>query len=166
MNKALKIQTCPTCGSRKIVSLQCFEKAFIKSLPTSLCQREEKYIPLWKRGIEGDLRYYDILIRPLFQKTKVFRKIKKIRKNLTSSFAGQTYTVPLLEFYECPHCGEKVYDRDAMGRIEMVSPAFSKPCQKFQRGIEPRPPGWNPELFEKSNPAAAAGPEGATGHYF
>jgi len=69
MNKALKIQTCPTCGSRKI---------------------------------------------------------KKMRRNLTSSFAGQTYTVPLLEFYECPHCGEKVYDRDAMGRIEMVSPAFSK----------------------------------------
>jgi hypothetical protein len=27
----------------------------VKSLPTSLFQREEKDFPLWKRGMEGDL---------------------------------------------------------------------------------------------------------------
>jgi len=36
------------------------------------------------------------------------------------------YTVEELEFYECPDCGEKVYDRDAMRTIEANSPAFAK----------------------------------------
>jgi len=49
----------------------------MKSLPTSLWQREVKYFPLRKRGIEGDLGYDDILIRPLFQKTNVLLNLKK-----------------------------------------------------------------------------------------
>jgi YgiT-type zinc finger domain-containing protein len=69
MNKTFKIQTCPTCGSRKI---------------------------------------------------------KKIRRNHTGKFSGQSYSVSSLERYECPECGEKIYDREAMRQIERVSPAFSK----------------------------------------
>jgi predicted RNA-binding Zn-ribbon protein involved in translation (DUF1610 family) len=34
--------------------------------------------------------------------------------------------VEKLEFHECPACGEKVYDREAMRAIEDKSPAFTK----------------------------------------
>lgn len=54
------------------------------------------------------------------------KKIKKVQKNLMRSFQGQTYTVPNLEFHECPDCGERLYDRDAMRKIEAHSPAYAK----------------------------------------
>ena len=54
------------------------------------------------------------------------REIKKVRRNLTGKFHGETYLVPTLDYYECPNCGEKVYDRQAMKKIESYSPAFSK----------------------------------------
>lgn len=54
------------------------------------------------------------------------KKIKKVRRNWTGESQGQTYTVPELEFHECPKCGEKIYDRDAMRKIEAHSPAFVK----------------------------------------
>ena len=53
-------------------------------------------------------------------------KIKKIRRNWTGNFKGKTYKVPNLQYYECPNCGEKVYDRDAMREIEALSPAFER----------------------------------------
>jgi len=53
-------------------------------------------------------------------------KIKKVRRNWTGSFKSKTYMVPNLEYYECADCGEKVYDRQAMRKIEAHSPAFSK----------------------------------------
>ena len=53
-------------------------------------------------------------------------KVKKVRRNLTGKFHGQTYKVPALEFHECLNCGEKIYDRKAMRKIEAHSPAFSK----------------------------------------
>jgi len=34
--------------------------------------------------------------------------------------------VPDLEFFQCSECGEKVYDRDAMHKIEEHSPAYRK----------------------------------------
>ena len=58
-------------------------------------------------------------------------RIKWVRRNWTRSFKGKPYTVPHLEFYECPDCGERAYDRDAMRKIEAHSPAYSKsPAQK------------------------------------
>lgn len=53
-------------------------------------------------------------------------KIKRVKRNWTGDFQGQVYTVPGLEFYECPTCGEKIYDRQAMQKIEAHSPAFVK----------------------------------------
>jgi YgiT-type zinc finger domain-containing protein len=53
-------------------------------------------------------------------------KIKKIRRNWTGEFQAKSYTVGDLEFHECPVCAEKVFDRDAMRRIEAHSPAFAK----------------------------------------
>jgi YgiT-type zinc finger domain-containing protein len=49
-----------------------------------------------------------------------------VARNLIRSYKGQTYAVPRVEFYECPNCGEKVYDREAMLKIEACSPAYHK----------------------------------------
>jgi len=53
-------------------------------------------------------------------------KIKKVRRQWTGTFHGHTYLVPRLDFYECPACGEKVYDWEAMRKIEAYSPVFAK----------------------------------------
>jgi YgiT-type zinc finger domain-containing protein len=50
--------------------------------------------------------------------------IIRVRQDWTGEFRGQPYTVPDLEFYECPDCGERIYDREAMRKIEVCSPAF------------------------------------------
>jgi len=54
------------------------------------------------------------------------KKIKKVKKSWKGEFQGQKYTVPGLEYHECPNCGEKVYDREAMRKIESHSPAFAQ----------------------------------------
>lgn len=53
-------------------------------------------------------------------------KIKRVKRNWTGDFQGQVYTVVGLEFYECPTCDEKIYDRQAMKKIEAHSPAYVK----------------------------------------
>jgi YgiT-type zinc finger domain-containing protein len=58
------------------------------------------------------------------------KRIKKVRRNWTGTFKRKTYRVPNLEYYECPDCGEKVYDREAMRRIEAHSPAFERTHDK------------------------------------
>ena len=52
-------------------------------------------------------------------------KIRQVRRKWTGQYKGQQYTVDKLEFHECPDCGEKVYDREAMRKIEANSPAFA-----------------------------------------
>jgi YgiT-type zinc finger domain-containing protein len=54
------------------------------------------------------------------------RKIKHVRKTVTREFEGKRYTVPNLEFYECPNCGEELYDRPAFQKIVLHSPAYEK----------------------------------------
>jgi YgiT-type zinc finger domain-containing protein len=53
-------------------------------------------------------------------------KIRRVRKTVRRTHAGQTYTVPDLAFWECPACGECVYDRAALRQIEARSPAYQK----------------------------------------
>ncbi len=53
-------------------------------------------------------------------------KLKAVRRNFTREFEGQRYMVPNLEFHECPDCGERLFDRDAMRKIEAHSPAYAK----------------------------------------
>ena len=53
-------------------------------------------------------------------------KIHRMVRDVSRTYKGQTYSVPSLEFYSCPDCGEKVYDREAMLKIEAHSPAYSK----------------------------------------
>jgi YgiT-type zinc finger domain-containing protein len=53
-------------------------------------------------------------------------KIKRVRRNWTDEFEGKSYTIPALAFYECPACQEQLFDREAMRRIEAISPAFAR----------------------------------------
>ncbi|MCI0418022.1 MAG: type II toxin-antitoxin system MqsA family antitoxin [Acidobacteria bacterium] len=58
-------------------------------------------------------------------------KIEKVRRNWQGKYQGKAYTVRELEFYKCPNCGESVYGREAIRRIEAESPAFRKsPTEK------------------------------------
>jgi len=54
-------------------------------------------------------------------------RIKKLRRNWRDTYRGKAYVVPNLEFWECPDCGERLYDRDALRKIEAHSPAYPKP---------------------------------------
>ena len=58
------------------------------------------------------------------------KRIKRVRRNWIGAFKGKTYTVPNLEYYECPDCGERIYDREAMREIESYSPAFERANRK------------------------------------
>ena len=53
-------------------------------------------------------------------------QIKKVCRDWTGTYQGQAYVVPELTFYECPVCGERIFDREALGRIQASSPAFVK----------------------------------------
>jgi len=53
-------------------------------------------------------------------------KIKRVRRNWSGRYNEQSYTVPGLEYYECPDCGECVYEPESMRKIETHSPAYSK----------------------------------------
>ena len=53
-------------------------------------------------------------------------KIKRVTRDLTRTYKGRTYIVPKVEFYNCPNCSEKVYDHEAMLKIESYSPAYRK----------------------------------------
>jgi YgiT-type zinc finger domain-containing protein len=66
-------------------------------------------------------------------------KIKKVRRNWTGKHQGKVYTVPSLEFYECPVCGERVYDRMAMKKIESRSPAFAETASTAKRRLTMKP---------------------------
>jgi YgiT-type zinc finger domain-containing protein len=54
------------------------------------------------------------------------KKIKRLKRDWVDEFKGETYIVPALEFYECPDCGERLYDAQAMRKIEAHSPAYAK----------------------------------------
>jgi YgiT-type zinc finger domain-containing protein len=52
-------------------------------------------------------------------------KIKKVRKTLHRETRGIPYVVPNLAFWECPDCGERLFDHEAMQKIEAHRPARS-----------------------------------------
>jgi len=49
-------------------------------------------------------------------------KIRQVKRDWVDEIRGETFIVPNLEFYECPTCGEKLYDREAMRLIEAHTP--------------------------------------------
>ena len=57
-------------------------------------------------------------------------KIKAVKRDLKRAVRGVAYTVPALEFEECPACGEKVFYPEAMRKIQAYSPAYAQPDRK------------------------------------
>ena len=53
-------------------------------------------------------------------------KIRRVRKTVKRTHAGRPYVIPGLAFWECPACGERVFDGAAMRQIEAHSPAYLK----------------------------------------
>ena len=51
------------------------------------------------------------------------KNIKKVRRTVSGMRQGRQYSVPGVEFYECPDCGEHMYDPTAMRQIERGSGA-------------------------------------------
>jgi YgiT-type zinc finger domain-containing protein len=56
--------------------------------------------------------------------------LRPVRATWKGNYKGRKYLVPGLSYYECPRCGEKVYDPAAMRQLETASPAFAR-----RRGI-------------------------------
>ena len=54
------------------------------------------------------------------------KRIARKRGRWEGRFMGKKFSVPGLEWLECPDCGEKVYDREALRKIEARSPAYAK----------------------------------------
>jgi YgiT-type zinc finger domain-containing protein len=53
-------------------------------------------------------------------------------RDLTRQYKGQSCTVPAVMFYDCPTCGEKVYDRVAMQKIQQYSLAYQHTKEMVQ----------------------------------
>jgi len=51
-------------------------------------------------------------------------QIAAVCRSLVREFEGESYTVPDLQFYECPVCEERIFDRDAMRKLQQYSPAY------------------------------------------
>jgi YgiT-type zinc finger domain-containing protein len=54
------------------------------------------------------------------------KNLKKVRRTVSGTRQGRRYSVPGVEFYECPDCGERIYDPTAMRQIEQASHAGFK----------------------------------------
>jgi YgiT-type zinc finger domain-containing protein len=56
-------------------------------------------------------------------------RIKRVRRSLKREYNGQPYSVPNVDFFECPRCGEKLFGQAAMDKIQSYSPAFARPAR-------------------------------------
>ena len=54
------------------------------------------------------------------------KNLQKVRKAVTGTRQGKRYSAPAVEFYECPDCGERVYDPAAIRQLEQHSQVSSK----------------------------------------
>ena len=62
------------------------------------------------------------------------REIKRVRRKVTGTVRGRTYSVAGVVFYECPDCGERLYDREAMQKIAAARRALSnRPSKAVQK---------------------------------
>jgi len=52
------------------------------------------------------------------------KRIRPVCRAVNRTFKGQTYRVPAVEFHECPDCGEKLYGREAMQKLESHRPGL------------------------------------------
>lgn len=61
------------------------------------------------------------------------KNLKKVRKAVSGTRQGKRYSAPAVEFYECPDCGERIYDSSAIRQIEQHSSVSSghKPARRI-----------------------------------
>jgi YgiT-type zinc finger domain-containing protein len=52
-------------------------------------------------------------------------RIRRVKKDWAGESSGEKYVVTDLVFDECPACNERIFDRDAVHRIQERSPAFT-----------------------------------------
>lgn len=52
--------------------------------------------------------------------------VKAVTGTWRGTYQGRAYSVPNLRYFECSGCGEKIYDPEAVRRIQDASPAFSR----------------------------------------
>jgi YgiT-type zinc finger domain-containing protein len=50
------------------------------------------------------------------------KRIRKVRKTVTRTSRGTSFTVPNLTYHECPDCGEEIYSPEAMEKVEAHRP--------------------------------------------
>lgn len=53
-------------------------------------------------------------------------QIVKVCRDWKGKYHDTVYTVPELEFHECPVCNERVFDPEAIAKIREYSPAYGK----------------------------------------
>ncbi len=53
-------------------------------------------------------------------------QITKVCRDWYGQYRSAQYVIADLEFYECPVCGERVFDVDAMRQIRFYSPAYAR----------------------------------------
>ena len=53
-------------------------------------------------------------------------QITKVCRDWHGNYKGEEYTVPALEFYECPVCSERVFEPATLRQIREYSPAYTK----------------------------------------
>lgn len=50
------------------------------------------------------------------------KHIRAVCRSVTRTFKGRIYQVPEVELHECSDCGEKLYGREAMHKLESYRP--------------------------------------------
>ena len=49
-------------------------------------------------------------------------RIRRVKRTLSRTARGKPFTVPSVEFHECPNCGEQVFGPEAMDKIHAHRP--------------------------------------------
>lgn len=63
------------------------------------------------------------------------RRIQRVRKSIVRIYKKKRITIPDVEYYECPDCGEELYDQDAMRIIEAHHPVYRKSSAARNRRV-------------------------------
>jgi YgiT-type zinc finger domain-containing protein len=50
------------------------------------------------------------------------RRIHKVRRTFSQTIAGREIRVPNVECYECPNCGQRIYDPAAADKVLAAAP--------------------------------------------
>ena len=50
------------------------------------------------------------------------KRIRRVRRGVVRTVGGEKHVVPGVEFYECLACGERLYGREAMRKLETYRP--------------------------------------------